>query len=153
GLPAADLSLRLHAGFRDGLVYRSGRSGHGDHVHADRRLEPDARPRRRQRGRTVELTMEPGRPLSLRDVRRMLEGVVPPAMCTASLDGVPHVNYLSHAEYVDEDHVALTYQFFNRSRQNVLATRRAALSIDDPYTGAGMVMQLEYLHTETSGPL
>jgi adenylate cyclase len=97
--------------------------------------------------------MEQERPLSLRDVRRMLEGVVPPAMCTASPDGVPHVNYLSHAEYVDENHVALTYQFFNRSRQNVLATRRAALSIDDPYTGAGMVMQLEYIRTETSGPL
>lgn len=91
--------------------------------------------------------------LSLLAVRRMLEGVIPPAMCSVSADGVPHVNYLSHAEYVDPAHIALTFQFFNRSRQNVLATRRVALAVDDPYTGASIVMQLEYLRTETGGPV
>ena len=44
-------------------------------------------------------------------------------------------------------------QFFNRSRENVLATRRAALTLDDPYTGAGVVLQIEYLRTETEGPV
>jgi adenylate cyclase len=66
---------------------------------------------------------------------------------------VPHVNYLSHAEYVDPEHIALTFQFFNRSRENVLSTRRVALSVDDPYTGASVVMQLQYLRTDTSGPV
>ncbi|MGZ5271005.1 MAG: pyridoxamine 5'-phosphate oxidase family protein, partial [Ramlibacter sp.] len=91
--------------------------------------------------------------LTLRRVRRMLEGVVPPAMCTASADGVPHVNYLSQAEFVDDEHIALSFQFFNRSRENVLSTRRAVLSVDDPYTGAGVVMRLAYLRTETAGPV
>ncbi|HZH44158.1 MAG TPA: GAF domain-containing protein [Lysobacter sp.] len=91
--------------------------------------------------------------LTLRDVRRMLEGVVPPVLCTASPDGEPHVTYLSQAEYVDEAHLALSFQFFNRSRANVLATRRAALAVDDPYTGAGVVMQLEYVRTDTAGPV
>jgi len=92
-------------------------------------------------------------PLSLRDVRRMLEGVIPPSMCSVSADGVPHVNFLSHAEYVDPEHIALTFQFFNRSRDNVLATRRIALAIDDPFSGASVVMQADYLRTETSGPV
>jgi adenylate cyclase len=91
--------------------------------------------------------------LTLRSVRRMLEGVIPPAMCCASPEGVPHVNYLSQAEYVDEEHIALSFQFFNRSRQNVLSTRRAALSVEDPYTGGAVMMQLEYLRTETAGPV
>src|SRR5262249_47876291 len=47
----------------------------------------------------------------------------------------------------------LSYQFFNRSRENVLATRRASLTLDDPYTGAGVVLQLEYVRTETEGPV
>jgi len=89
--------------------------------------------------------------LSLHSVRRMLEGVVPPTMCSASADGTPHVNYLSLAEYVDAEHIALSFQFFNASRENVLATRHISLSIDDPYTGAGVVMQLLYLRTETEG--
>jgi hypothetical protein len=91
--------------------------------------------------------------LSLFGVRRMMEGVVPPVLCTASAERVPNVSYLSLCEYVDPLHIALSYQFFNRSRENVLATRRAALTLDDPYTGAGVVLQLEYLRTETEGPV
>ena len=91
--------------------------------------------------------------LSLIGVRRMMEGVIPPVLCTASTDRVPNVSYLSLCEYVDPLHIALSYQFFNRSRENVLATRRAALTLDDPYTGAGVAMQLEYLRTETEGPV
>jgi adenylate cyclase len=91
--------------------------------------------------------------LTLFGVRRMMEGVIPPTMCTASPDRMPNVSYLSLAEYVDPLHIALSYQFFNRSRENVLATKRAALTLDDPYTGAGVVLQLEYLRTETEGPV
>ncbi|HYJ42515.1 MAG TPA: GAF domain-containing protein [Steroidobacteraceae bacterium] len=91
--------------------------------------------------------------LTLFGVRRMMEGVIPPTLCTASLDRMPNVSYLSLAEYVDPLHIALSFQFFNRSRENVLATKRAALTLDDPYTGAGVVLQLEYLRTETEGPV
>ena len=86
-------------------------------------------------------------------VRRMMEGVVPPTLCTVSADHMPNVSYLSLAEYVDPLHIALSYQFFNRSRENVLATKRAALALDDCYSGAGVVLQLEYLRTETAGPV
>lgn len=34
---------------------------------------------------------------SLRQVRRLLEGVIPPAISTVAADGTPHVSYLSHA--------------------------------------------------------
>ena len=91
--------------------------------------------------------------LSLKSVRRMLEGLMPPSMATVTPDGMPHVNHVSHAEYVDENHVALTWQFQNASRANILATRRACLSFDDPTSGTGFVMQIEYLRTETEGPL
>ena len=48
--------------------------------------------------------------LTLRTVRRILDGMIPPSICSVSGDGVPHVNLLSHAEYVDDEHVALTFQ-------------------------------------------
>ena len=93
------------------------------------------------------------RSVPLKSIRRMLEGLMPPAMTTVTPDGMPHVNHVSHAEYVDENHVALTWQFQNTSRANILATRRACLSFDDPTSGTGFVMQIEYLRTETEGPL
>jgi adenylate cyclase len=102
---------------------------------------------------TDTTTQQDRRALKLRDVRRLLEGVIPPAMCSVAADGMPHVNYLSHAEYVDDDHVALTYQFLNRARANVLATGRVALSVEDPITGVSVLLQLRYLRTDTEGPI
>lgn len=71
--------------------------------------------------------------LTLHAIRRILDGAIPPTLCSVSADGVPHVNLLSHVEYVDAHHVALTFQFFNRSRANILATRRVALMVEDPH--------------------
>ena len=91
--------------------------------------------------------------LTLHGIRRILDGAIPPTLCSASLEGVPHVNLLSHVEYVDGHHVALTFQFFNRSRDNILSTHRACLMLEDPASGANVVMQLQYLRTEAEGPL
>lgn len=90
--------------------------------------------------------------ITLGGLRRMFEGVIPATMCTVSAEGVPHLCYLSQVEYVDEAHVALSFQFFNRSRENILATRRCAVTVDDPYTAAGVRLQLRYLRTEHQGP-
>ncbi len=91
--------------------------------------------------------------LTLRDVRRILDGMIPPSICSVSADGVPHANLLSHAEYVDDEHVALSFQFLNRSRENILSTGRVALLAEDPFSGAGVELQLRYLRTETEGPI
>ena len=69
--------------------------------------------------------------LNLLAIRRILDGGIPPTLCSVSADGVPHVNLLSHVEYVDTSHVALTFQFFNHSRENILSTKRASF-IRDP---------------------
>ena len=95
----------------------------------------------------------PAQDVGLPALRRMFEGVVPAALCTVCEDGAPHICFVSQVEYLDDRHVALSYQFLNRSRRNVLATRRAALSVCDPYTAASVTLQLEYLRSETSGPL
>lgn len=91
--------------------------------------------------------------VTLKSVRRMFEGVIPAVMCSVSAEGMPHLCFLSQVEYVDEGHVALSFQFFNRSRENILATRRCMVSVDDPYTAAGIRMQLRYVRTECSGPV
>ena len=91
--------------------------------------------------------------LTLLGVRRILDGGIPPTLCSVSADGIPHVNLLSHVEYVDANHVALTFQFFNQSRKNILATRRASLMVEDPRSGGGLSLQLRYVRTETEGPV
>ena len=73
---------------------------------------------------------------ALSAIRRCLEGAVPAAMSTCAPDGTPNVVYISQVFYVDERHVALSFQFFNKTRRNVLANPYATVLVLDPRTAA-----------------
>ncbi len=91
--------------------------------------------------------------IKLDAIRECLEGVVPGIMATAAPDGTPNVAYLSQIQFVDGDHVALSYQFFNKTRQNILSNPRAMLTVTNPATAAQYRLTLQFLRTETAGPL
>ncbi|HYD60166.1 MAG TPA: GAF domain-containing protein [Noviherbaspirillum sp.] len=91
--------------------------------------------------------------IKLDAIRECFEGIVPGTMATASPDGTPNLAYLSQVQFVDSEHVALSYQFFNKTRQNIMANPRATLLLTHPVTVAQYRLTLQYLHTETSGPL
>jgi adenylate cyclase len=86
-------------------------------------------------------------------IRGCLEGSIPSVIATCAPDGAPNVTFLSHVHFVDPEHVALSYQFFNKTRRNVLANPRATVQVVDPDTGAHYRLALNYLRTETDGPL
>jgi adenylate cyclase len=93
--------------------------------------------------------------LSLLDdeIRDCLEGVIPLTLATCHVDGTPNVTYASHAHLVDARHIALSYQFFSKSRENILKNPRAAVSLTSPTSGGRYQLDLEYSHTESSGPV
>jgi adenylate cyclase len=91
--------------------------------------------------------------ISVDAIRDCLEGAIPATVATCAPDGTPNVSYVSQIHYVDSEHVALTFQFFNKTRANVLAHPHAAVLVVQPLTAARYRMQLEYLRTETEGPL
>lgn len=91
--------------------------------------------------------------LTLRALRRCFEGAVPATIATCAPDGMPNVAKLSHVHYVDEAHVALSYQFFNKTRENILHNTRARVEVLDPVSAAQYTLSLEYLRTETEGPM
>jgi adenylate cyclase len=91
--------------------------------------------------------------LTLDAIRICLEGAIPANIATCSADGIPNVAYLSQVEYVDPEHVALSFQFFNTTRKNVLANPIARLIVTDPETIARYRLLIRYLRTETSGAL
>ncbi len=91
--------------------------------------------------------------LSVDAIRDCLEGAVPSLVATCAPDGTPNVSYVSQVHYVDPGHVALTYQFFNKTRANVLANPRTTLFLVHPETLARYRVAATYLRTETAGPL
>ncbi|MGY6274518.1 GAF domain-containing protein [Methylomonas sp. MgM2] len=90
---------------------------------------------------------------TLESLRNCFDGAIPSAIATCSGDGVPNISLLSQVQYIDPDHIALTYQFFNKTRTNILDHPYATLSVSDPHTAAIYRLNIQYLHTETSGPL
>lgn len=81
------------------------------------------------------------------------QGILPAQLFTCSSDGTPNAAYISHVEYVDASHVALSFQFFNKSRRNIAENPQASVMVIDPDTGQGWLLRLDYVRSETSGPL
>jgi len=94
-----------------------------------------------------------GSDITISQIRPCLEGAIPAIMATCAPDGTPNVAYTSQVYYVDEQHVALSFQFFNKTRQNVLANGQSTLLVLHPLTGAFYRLSLRYLRTETAGAL
>jgi len=91
--------------------------------------------------------------ITLDAIRGCLEGVIPAVIATCAPDGTPNLAYLSQVHYVDGGHVALSFQFFSKTRENILANPRAVVQVVDPDSAVHYRLTLHYLHTETAGPL
>src|SRR4030095_5276689 len=91
--------------------------------------------------------------VSLESLSTCFQGLLPAQLFTCSADGIPNAAYLSHVEYVDSRHVALSYQFFNKSRRNITENPQALVFVPDPDTGQGWSLRLKFVRSETEGPL
>jgi adenylate cyclase len=91
--------------------------------------------------------------VTLESLATCFQGLLPAQLFTCSLDGIPNAAHLSHVEYVDPSHVALSFQFFNKSRRNIEENPQALVIVPDPDTGQGWRLRLNYVRSETSGPL
>jgi len=91
--------------------------------------------------------------LGLETLTPCFQGIVPAMFFTCAKDGTPNAAFLSHVDYVDPTHVALSFQFFNKSRRNIAENPHALVRVIDPDTHQGYALRVKYLRSETSGPL
>ena len=82
-----------------------------------------------------------------------LQGVVPAVIATCSPEGEPNITYISQAFYVDIEHVALSFQFFNKTIRNIRQNPRGYLTVVHPETGEEWGMEVLFQRSETEGPL
>ena len=81
------------------------------------------------------------------------QGLIPSAIATCAPDGTPNITYLSHVHYVDATHIALSCQFFNKTRRNVEVNPHAEVEVLDPFTLELYRLRVRYTHSESEGPL
>jgi hypothetical protein len=95
----------------------------------------------------------PTGPIRLPDLWRCFQGVIPSVIATADSRGTPNVTYVSQVYYLDEGHVALSCQFFNKTRRNLDENPFAMVEISDPATYQPYRLRVKFLRSEKSGPL
>jgi adenylate cyclase len=91
--------------------------------------------------------------IRLSELQRCFAGVIPSIISTCSRDGVPNVTYLSQIFRVDDRRIALSCQFFNKTKQNVAENPFASVEVVDPLTFQTYDLELRFDHSQTSGPL
>ena len=87
------------------------------------------------------------------EIRPVLDSGIPAVMVTCSSDGIPNVTVISQVYYVDDTHAALSFQFFSKTIRNVRENPHACLCLNDMDGRAYWLLDLEYEHSETAGPV
>lgn len=90
--------------------------------------------------------------IALESLAPCFQGLLPSWLCTCSRDGTPNVAMLSHVDYVDTRHVALSFQFFNKSRRNIAENPQALVRVYHPDTLQMIKLRVRYVRTELEGP-
>lgn len=87
------------------------------------------------------------------EMKPAMQGVIPSVLVTCSKDGIPNTTTISQAFYLDEQHLALSFQFFNKTIKNVRENPFANLTIFNPQTFENWTVSIEYIRSETEGEL
>ena len=99
--------------------------------------------------------MSPAPPLAiaLESIASCFEGMIPASICTCSEDGTPNITNLSVVHRIDGHHVALSYQFFNKTRANILQNAFAQVVVVSTSNLRQYRLDLRYDRTETEGAI
>jgi adenylate cyclase len=89
----------------------------------------------------------------LRDIEECFQGVIPSAIATCSAAGVPNITEISIVHRIDDEHVALSRQFFNKTIANLQSNPHGMVTVIDPQTGRQFDLEFVFERTETAGPL
>ena len=82
-----------------------------------------------------------------------LQGMFPSWITTVSSEGEPNTTVISQIWYVSASEVALSFQFFNKTKKNISQNPFAYATILNPETFDMYNLALEYERTESDGDL
>jgi len=82
-----------------------------------------------------------------------LQGALPNALATVDENGTPNISYISQVFYVDNNHVALSNQFLNKSMRNIKSNGIATVNVIRPDNLKSWYFELKHKESKTDGDL
>lgn len=80
-----------------------------------------------------------------------LQGVIPAVIASSSAGGIPNITFISQVYYVNENHIALSQQFFNKTVRNIAENPRATVVVTCPLTYKMFKLQLWFKESIREG--
>ena len=87
------------------------------------------------------------------DIKPVMQNGIPATVVTCSADGIPNTTIISQVYYVDPAHVALSFQFFNKTIRNVRENPHACVALNDVQGDTQWILDVQYDHSETEGKI
>ena len=87
------------------------------------------------------------------EIKPVMQNGIPALLGTCSADGIPNMTILSQVYFVDRTHIALSFQFFNKTSRNVRENPHAYVRLNDMEGYATWNLQIQFDHSETKGPI
>lgn len=87
------------------------------------------------------------------EIKPVMQNGVPAIVVTCSADGTPNTTIISQVYYVDKTRIALSFQFFNKTIRNVRENPHACVALNDLEGNTEWILDVQYDHSETEGPI
>jgi hypothetical protein len=87
------------------------------------------------------------------EAKPSMQGAIQSVLATCNADGTPNVTSVSQVWYVDDRHVAVSFQFFGKTVENIRGNPYAAIRLFDPNGVDHWGIDAKFLREETEGPL
>jgi len=86
------------------------------------------------------------------EAKPSMQGAFQSILATCNPDGTPNITSVSQVWYVDPTHVAVSFQFFNKTVQNLRANPQASIRLFDPNGTDHWAIDARFVREETEGP-
>ncbi|MEQ8353698.1 MAG: pyridoxamine 5'-phosphate oxidase family protein [Leptospiraceae bacterium] len=87
------------------------------------------------------------------EIKPALQGVIPATIATCDPSGNPNATILSQVFPVDDEHIALSHQFFTKTYQNIRTHPKVHIQVVHPADCTPWLLEAEFVREETEGPL
>ncbi len=81
------------------------------------------------------------------------DGVIPSHIATLSGDGIPNITAISQVFRVDDHHIALSHQFFSKTKRNLGENPHAVVQVIHPRTFHMWLLEVRFVRSESEGPV
>lgn len=94
-----------------------------------------------------------GEMIITKDMLPAMQSVVPSTMATVSADGIPNLTYISQVFYVNNNHVAISFQYMNKSWKNISENPNITMILTHPVRIKMWEMNLVFEEIKHDGPV